>query len=111
MHVALISYTPDPELTIAAAARLSTSPISALELRKRVTPEQVDKLLSQLLSAGHLSPFEHASFSFAIDGISRVTSHQLVRHRLASYTQQSQRYVAQREFNYITPPLSVPKGT
>jgi thymidylate synthase (FAD) len=103
VHVTLISYTPDPELTIAAAARLSASSTSAAELKKRLKSEQVENLLQNLLSSDHLSPFEHASFTFAIDGISRVTSHQLVRHRLASYTQQSQRYVSLKNLNYVTP--------
>ncbi|MBE0415868.1 MAG: FAD-dependent thymidylate synthase [Dehalococcoidia bacterium] len=103
VHVTLISYTPHPERTIAAAARVSTSSISATELIEKLTPEAVDSLLTQLLTSGHLSPFEHASFTFAIEGISRVTSHQLVRHRMASYTQQSQRYVSLKEVNYITP--------
>jgi len=102
-YVSLISYTPDPERTIAAAARISTSPATATELKEKMTPEAVDRLLTRLISSGHLSPFEHASFTFAIEGISRVTSHQLVRHRLASYTQQSQRYVPLKEITYITP--------
>lgn len=104
MQVALINYTPEPEATIAAAARLSVSKVSALELLEKMGPEQVAGLLKRLLSSGHLSPFEHASFTFAIDGISRVTSHQLVRHRLASYTQQSQRYVSLDKLEYVTPP-------
>jgi thymidylate synthase (FAD) len=103
MQVTLINHTPAPELVIAAAARLSTSQTSATELRERLSPQQVDSLLSQLISSGHLSPFEHASFTFAIDGISRVTSHQLVRHRIASYTQQSQRFVSLRKLDYVTP--------
>lgn len=103
VYVALISYTPDPERTIAAAARVSTSSASAPELLEKLTSQAVDRLLTQLLASGHLSPFEHASFTFAIEGISRVTSHQLVRHRMASYTQQSQRYVSLKEVNYITP--------
>ena len=103
LNVVLISHTPDPERTIAAAARVSSSPVSAVELLGKLTPDRVDSLIGQLLSSGHLSVFEHVSFTFAIEGISRVTSHQLVRHRLASYTQQSQRYVSLKEFNYITP--------
>jgi len=103
LQVTLLRYTPDPELTIAAAARLSASPSSAIRLMERLAPDQVDRLLVQLLASGHLSPFEHASFTFAIDGISRVTSHQLVRHRLASYTQQSQRYVSLKKLEYVTP--------
>jgi len=102
-YVALIVYTPDPERIIAAAARISTSPASATELKEKMTSETIDRLLTRLISSGHLSPFEHASFTFAIEGISRVTSHQLVRHRMASYTQQSQRYVSLKEINYITP--------
>ena len=103
VYVALISYTPDPERTIAAAARVSTSPVGATKLMEKLTPQAVDRLLARLIASGHLSPFEHASFTFAIEGISRVTSHQLVRHRMASYTQQSQRYVSLKEFDYITP--------
>ena len=103
VNVALISHTPDPERTIAAAARVSTSPADISQLMQKLTPQAVDRLLTRLISSGHLSPFEHASFTFAIEGISRVTSHQLVRHRMASYTQRSQRYVSVKDFNYITP--------
>ncbi|MFW6125633.1 MAG: FAD-dependent thymidylate synthase [Chloroflexota bacterium] len=103
INVVLISHTPDAERTIAAAARVTASPVSAEELLEKLTPEQVDRLIESLLSSGHMSPFEHASFTFAIEGVSRVTSHQLVRHRLASYSQQSQRYVSLREYNYVTP--------
>lgn len=103
MRVVLLSYTPEPELTVAAAARVSTSPVSITELMQKLTAERVESLLQQLISAGHLSPFEHVSFTFAIEGISRVTSHQLVRHRVASYTQQSQRYVSLHKLDYITP--------
>ncbi|MCK4242007.1 MAG: FAD-dependent thymidylate synthase, partial [Dehalococcoidia bacterium] len=79
VYVALISYTPDPERTIAAAARVSASPAGASQLMQKLTPQAVDRLLTRLISSGHLSVFEHASFTFAIEGISRVTSHQLVR--------------------------------
>lgn len=104
IRVVLISHTPEPERTIAAAARVTASPVGAVELLEKLTPERVDSLIDTLITSGHMSPFEHASFTFAIEGISRVTSHQLVRHRLASYSQQSQRYVSFREYNYITPP-------
>ena len=103
IYVSLISYTPDPERTIAAAARVSASPVGATEIMKQLTPQAVDRLLTRLLTSGHLSTFEHASFTFAIEGISRVTSHQLVRHRIASFTQQSQRYVSLQEADYVTP--------
>ncbi len=110
IYVALISYTPDPERTIAAAARVSTSSARASQLMEKLAPQAVDRLLGLLISSGHLSPFEHASFTFAIEGISRVTSHQLVRHRMASYTQQSQRYVSLKDFHYITPATISAKG-
>ncbi len=110
MRVALTNFTPEPERTVAAAAKLSTSQLSAAELKETLTPVQIDKLLSHLISAGHLSPFEHASFTFVIDGISRACSHQLVRHRLASYTQQSQRYVAVKSLEYVTPPTIAAKA-
>ena len=103
IYVSLISHTPDPERTIAAAARVSTSPIDTKEISKQLTPQAIDRLFTHLLNSGHLSTFEHASFTFAIEGISRVTSHQLVRHRMASYTQQSQRYLSLKKADYITP--------
>lgn len=104
VRVTLVRYTPDPELTIAAAARISASPSPVTEHLEKLTPQKADRLLAQLISAGHLSPLEHASFTFSIEGISRVTSHQLVRHRLASYTQQSQRFVSLKNLGYVTPP-------
>lgn len=110
MQAILLNYTPDPELTIAAAARLSTSKVGAAELREKLSPEQVNSLINHLISSGHLSTLEHASFTFAIDGISRATSHQLVRHRLASYTQQSQRYVSFKEIDYVIPSTIATKG-
>lgn len=110
IYVSLISCTPDPERTIAAAARLSTSSVGAADLVKKLTSKDIDRLFARMLESGHLSTFEHASFTFAIEGISRVTSHQLVRHRMASYTQQSQRYVSVKEVKYITPETIGKKG-
>ena len=103
MRVALVSYTSNPEFAIAAAARLCYSPVSATEILEKLTPGKVDSFLAGLLQAGHLSPFENANFTFAIEGISRATSHQLVRHRIASFSQQSQRYVSFRNLPYVTP--------
>lgn len=103
VRVTLVNYTPNPELTIVAAARSSASHSTIEELWNKLESQQIDSLLKQLVDSGHLSPFEHASFTFNIQGISRVTSHQLVRHRIASYTQQSQRYVKLTERQYITP--------
>jgi len=104
VQVTLVNYTPNPELAIVAAARSSASQSTFEELCDRLSSLQIDNLFKQLLDSGHLSTFEHATFTFNIQGISRVTSHQLVRHRLASYTQQSQRYVALKDYGYVTPP-------
>lgn len=104
MEVTLISYTPEPDKTVAMSARLCYSPVGAAELAETMTPEQVEKLVGKIVEMGHLSTLEHASFSFAIEGVSRVLTHQLVRHRIASYSQQSQRYVKEHDFEYILPP-------
>ena len=103
MEVTLLSYTPEPEKTVAAAARLCYSPLSGAELLEDFDAEQVQGFLERLSSQGHYSPFEHASFTFAVDGVSRALSHQLVRHRIASFSQKSQRYVTEDAFRYITP--------
>ncbi len=103
-NVKLINYTPNPERTVAAAARLCYSATGADRLKENMTDEDVERLLGIILGNGHLSTLEHVNFTFAIEGISRVTSHQLVRHRIASYSQQSQRYVREEDqFKYIIP--------
>ncbi len=104
MHVELIQYTPDPERVVAAAARLCYSADPVPELWERLDDEKVSQFVSKLKDMGHLSVFEHVSFQFSIDGISRATSHQLVRHRIASYSQRSQRYVKEAQFEYVVPP-------
>jgi len=105
LRVTLLTHTPEPERVVAAAGRLCYSPSTAAELKETMTYEQVEKLVKQLARSGHLSTFEHASFTFGIDGISRACSHQLVRHRLASYSQQSQRYVRFTDNEgFIVPP-------
>lgn len=104
MKVALIAHTPDPERTVAAAARLCYSPAGAEEILEGLTAEQATRFLNKLTEAGHDSPLEHASFTFAIEGVSRTLTHQLVRHRIASYSQKSQRYVREDEFAYVVPP-------
>ncbi len=91
--VTLLSHTPDPERVVAAAARLCYSSSTAAALREEMGRDEIERLIGILVESGHLSALEHASFTFGIDGISRACSHQLVRHRLASYSQQSQRYV------------------
>jgi thymidylate synthase (FAD) len=105
LDVKLLSHTPDPERAIAAAARLCYAPVGAAELMETMSDEAVAKVLRIILTSGHTSALEHASFTFAIDGVSRALTHQLVRHRLASYNQQSQRYVSYTdEPAFIVPP-------
>lgn len=93
MQVELLYHTPDPERAIATAARLCYAPVGATELMETMPPERVQSVLRTIMSSGHFSTLEHASYTFAIDGVSRALTHQLVRHRLASFNQQSQRYV------------------
>lgn len=105
MKVALLQYTPDPERTVALAARLCYSPADIAVLQEKISGADIEAFLAKIMSLGHQSVLEHASFTFGIDGISRVTSHQLVRHRIASFSQQSQRYVSHTErFAAVVPP-------
>lgn len=103
MKVNIIAHTPEPEKVISMAAKLCYSPVGVDEIEKNLTDESVDKFINMLMSMGHESPLEHVSFTFAVEGISRACSHQLVRHRIASYSQQSQRYVKLDQFEYIIP--------
>ena len=93
MRVYLLTHTPEPDSLVAAAARLCYSDIAACALLQKESQALSVRLLKELRQSGHHSPFEHASFTFGVDGLSRVASHQLVRHRIASFSQQSQRYV------------------
>lgn len=93
IKVKLINYTPRPLETITWAALISYWDEWESEAFERTRKADVEKHLPKILSFGHESILEHATFTFAIEGISRVCSHQLIRHRLASYTQQSQRYI------------------
>lgn len=104
MKVKLIWHTPEPERVVAMSARLCYSPIGAEELAENMSTEQVENLVTKIVNLGHASTLEHVSFTFAIEGVSRVLTHQLVRHRIASYSQQSQRYVSEHAFEYILPP-------
>ena len=103
-EVQLVAQTPAPERVVASAAKLCYSPSRASDIFLGPGDESVVFFLKKLRSIGHLSPFEHASFTFAVDGLSRVASHQLVRHRLASFSQQSQRYVKMTSEAAVTPP-------
>lgn len=93
MQVELLYHTPDPERAIATAARLCYAPVGASELMETMPEDRVKSVLATIMRSGHFSTLEHASYTFAIDGVSRALTHQLVRHRLASFNQQSQRYV------------------
>jgi len=104
VSVSLISHTPEPERVVAAAARLCYAPVGAAQLLEELSEADVQKLLKTILRSGHLSVCEHASFTFAIEGVSRACTHQLVRHRLASYSQQSQRYLKLKTPTMIVPP-------
>ena len=104
MYVKLLRHTPDPEKSVAMAARLCYSAAGVDDLEKKVTPEESAKLVRMLVRMGHLSTVEHVTFTFAIEGVSRVLTHQLVRHRIASYSQQSQRYVKAHHFQTVVPP-------
>lgn len=104
MKVKLLAHTPEPEKVIAMAAKLCYSPVGVDEIEKNLTDESIDKFLNMLINMGHESPLEHVTFTFGIEGISRSCSHQIVRHRIASFSQQSQRYVKLDQFEYIIPP-------
>ena len=105
IKVTLLTYTPEPEKVIAAAAKLCYSHSDAATLYDGLDEDKTTSFLERLTNLGHASPTEHATFTFAIDGISRACSHQLVRHRLASYSQQSQRYVKMdNSYEYVVPP-------
>ncbi len=103
MKVTLLSHTPDPERVAAAAARQCYSKFSAAKAYSDLSPEDIKRLLRKIIASGHLSVLEHVSFTFVIEGISRACSHQLVRHRIASYSQQSQRYVKFEELEFVIP--------
>ncbi|HDQ93321.1 MAG TPA: FAD-dependent thymidylate synthase [Synergistetes bacterium] len=107
ISVLLVANTPEPDMTVAAAARLCYSDASAGDLLETMKGEDISRFIGHLRGSGHFSPFEHAVFTFAVEGVSRVCTHQLVRHRVASYSQQSQRYVEMKEPEVVTPPSIV----
>ncbi len=90
---------------MASAGRLCYAPVSAAQLKSAMSDDDVSRLVRGLVRSGHMSALEHAVFTFAVDGISRACSHQLVRHRVASYSQQSQRYVRfSSDGDFVIPP-------
>lgn len=105
MKVRLLEHTKDPERMVAVAARLCYSPSGVDELLKALDKDEIERLVRFVIKSGHLSTTEHISFTFGVEGVSRALTHQLVRHRLASFNQQSQRYVKfDTGLTYITPP-------
>lgn len=109
LNVILLRHTPNPEEMVAHAAKLCYSPVTIDELKKQVEGKEQTGFIEKLTDMRHYSPIEHVTFTFGIEGISRACSHQIVRHRLASYSQQSQRYVGQHSkktegFDFIIPP-------
>jgi len=97
MKIELLSITPNAEKLIEEAGR------TAYQSQDKITDESAPKFIKMLIGRGHTSVLEHASATFKISDVSRAFSHQLVRHRIASYTQKSQRYVNEKEFDYVIP--------
>jgi len=103
MNVELIGFTPNPEKLPAMAAKLTHSKTKPEDLDKS-SDKELMSVLEHVMKLGHTSVVEHTCFTFAISDVSRSLTHQLVRHRIASYAQQSQRYVNLKESNYVIPP-------
>lgn len=106
MEIKLIAYTPKPDMVCAAAAFTSWKKKTTAQLFEELSEKEALDFLKMVMGFGHASVTEHANFTFSISGVSRALTHQLVRHRIASYTQQSQRYVkfSREELQYVTPP-------
>jgi len=105
-NVRLLHYPPDAQKLASMAAKLCYSPAHIDDIADDMTPEKSAAFLKRIVDLGHLSTVEHASFTFGIEGVSRTLLAQLTRHRLASFSVQSQRYVSYSEsgFGYIIPP-------
>lgn len=105
MKVTLLSYTPDPEQLVAAAAKLCySSSVDIATLMDDLTSEKTERFLNKLMDLGHLSPVEHVSFTFAIEGVSRAFLAQITRHRVGvSFSVRSQRYVSEENFGTVAP--------
>ena len=104
LRVRLLCHTPDAEKTIAAAAKLCYARADIDTVMDGLTPEKTEDFLDMLASLGHESPIEHISFTFGIEGVSRALLAQITRHRIASFSVQSQRYVKENIFTFVTPP-------
>ncbi len=105
LQVTLVAHTPDPEKTCALAARTCYSAMEYDELQSLVDEKDQGAFLRRIVASGHLSVLEHASFTFFVSGVSRALLAQVTRHRIASFSVQSQRYVSLAEgFGYVIPP-------
>ena len=104
MTVRLIAHTPEPEKVVAAAAKLCYSDSHIEDLLDGLDEAKTARFLAMLSDLGHASPIEHASFTFGIEGVSRALLAQITRHRIASFSVQSQRYVRLDDFRYVVPP-------
>ena len=102
--VKLIRYTADPEATVALAAKLCYSDRELDDLTDNILASDNGAFIGRLVDMGHQSPMEHASFTFSIEGVSRALLAQITRHRIASFSVRSQRYVSESAFNYVVPP-------
>lgn len=104
MEVRLISYTANPQHLVATAAKLCYSSGSCQKLLEDVDEKEDEKFVEKLLSFGHESPIEHANFTFLVEGVSRALLAQITRHRIASFSVKSQRYVNENDFDFVIPP-------
>lgn len=102
--VTLLSHTPHPEQNIAAAAKLCYSSSSIDQVMEGLTDENTASFVQMLADIGHQSPIEHITFTFGIEGVSRALLAQITRHRIASFSVQSQRYVPEAAFTFVVPP-------
>ena len=106
MRVELLRYTPSPEELVAMGAKLCYAAADLDTLKQRIDAKDQSAFLDSLTAMGHLSVMEHAVFTFGVEGVSRALLAQLTRHRIASFSVQSQRYVrpGSKGFDYIVPP-------
>ena len=111
MKVKILTHTPNLEDVITSAGKLCYSKVGVDEISNKSTKEDTERFVKMLSDMGHHSPLEHVSFTFAVEGVSRALTHQLVRHRIASYSQQSQRYVNLEEtFDFVYPNAIINEG-
>ena len=104
MKVKLINYSSYPEQIVACAAKLCYSNSSIEDVSKKMNDDSASKFVDMLSEIGHESPIEHAFFTFGIEGVSRSLLAQITRHRMASFSVQSQRYVNEDNFQFVVPP-------